>query len=204
MTDEKLIVQLINRMVSAVNEGKKRFGSTASFIDPALFSKAIRNTNLTEDAFRTLVQYMNENGIPVVNEFLLNAFQSLLCDEKNINSLLDIIDFFSETDPNGLTSVSGEYWRCFMNCLSHNKEATQDEYDNIRRYALSNRNSLLYTLFRYFRKEKISFYYLYYRVFFTMYYTELLGSINECNKMRFQNEIEWISKEPSILFQKLE
>lgn len=157
VTDEKLVVVLLNRMITAVNSKKKRIGSNTSFIDPSMFSKAIRNTHLSEDSFGVIVEYMTNNGIPISNHFLLNAFQSLLCDEKNINSLLDIIDYFSEEDGCDLL-VSGEYWRCFMNILSQNKEAAQDEYDRIRRYSQSNRNSLLYTLFRYFRKDKISFY----------------------------------------------
>ena len=105
---------------------------------------------------------MTSNGIPVLNDFLLNAFQALLCNENNINSLLDIVDYFSEPISPELSSVSGEYWRCLMNTLLGKVDASQNEYDFLRQYSLSNRNSLLFSLFHYFRKDDISFFIAYY------------------------------------------
>lgn len=180
-------------MIAAANHKKKRIGSKPSFIDPALFSKAIRNTQLSEDSFGVIVEYMKTNGIPISDHFLLNAFQSLLCSENNINSLLDIIDYFSED-----LQVSGEYWRCFMNILSQNKEAAQDAYDSIRRYSQSNRHSLLYTLFRYFKQDKISFSFAISKPS-CLYYTDLLLLVNDCNRMRFERELDWLMKKPCIV-----
>ena len=145
-------------MIEATNNKKKfsSISSTECFIDPSLFSKAVRNTRLSEESFLTIVEFMTTNGIPVLNDFLLNAFEGLLCNENNINSLLDIVDYFSEPITSELNSLSGEYWRCLMNTLLGKVNASQNEYDFLRQYSLSNRNSLLFSLFHYFRKDDIS------------------------------------------------
>lgn len=143
-------------MIHAANNKKTRLGIESCFVDPHLFSKAVRNTQLSTESFATLVNYMNENGIPIVNEFLLNSFQSMLFSETNLNCLLDIIDAFCEDDENG-RNLSGDYWRCFMNILTKQTQPHQNEYDSIRSISPSNRNSIILSLLRYFRHDNISF-----------------------------------------------
>lgn len=145
----------MNRIIRATNENKPRLSSDSCFVDPALFSKAVRNTTLSSNSFCTLIEFMNKNGIPVMNDFLVNSFQAMLCDQTNLNTLLDIISYFSYEDD--CSSLPGDVWRSFMKILSPRKEYEQDTFDDIRRCNDSNRHSLLFTLFQYFKKENISF-----------------------------------------------
>ena len=62
-------------MIHAANNKKTRLGIESSFVDPHLFSKAVRNTQLSTESFATLVNYMNENGVPIIISSSLKIFE---------------------------------------------------------------------------------------------------------------------------------
>ena len=113
--------------------------SDSTIVDPSLFSACVNNTKLNESIFISLIEYMNTNRITITDEFLQNAYLSLIHDPANINSLLDIIDSFSRESKN----LPGSVWRQLMRRLCENdipdKLALQQQG-----YVHNNRESLLY------------------------------------------------------------
>ena len=113
--------------------------SDSTIVDPSLFSACVNNTKLNESIFISLIEYMNTNRITITDEFLQNAYLSLIHDPANINSLLDIIDSFSRESKN----LPGSVWRQLMRRLCENdipdKLALQQQG-----YVHNNRQSLLY------------------------------------------------------------
>ena len=113
--------------------------SDSTIVDPSLFSACVNNTQLNESIFISLIEYMNTNRITITDEFLQNAYLSLIHDPANINSLLDIIDSFSRESKN----LPGSVWRQLMRRLCENdipdKLALQQQG-----YVHNNRESLLY------------------------------------------------------------
>ena len=113
--------------------------SDSTIVDPSLFSACVINTKLNESIFISLIEYMNTNRITITDEFLQNAYLSLIHDPANINSLLDIIDSFSRESKN----LPGSVWRQLMRRLCENdipdKLALQQQG-----YVHNNRESLLY------------------------------------------------------------
>ena len=55
---------------------------------------------------------MRSNGIEIEDTFLLNGFESLLKQRDAVNSLLDIIDYFSEDG-----EINGRVWRALMRMM---------------------------------------------------------------------------------------
>lgn len=87
--------------------------SDSTIVDPSLFSACVNNTKLNESIFISLIEYMNTNRITITDEFLQNAYLSLIHDPANINSLLDIIDSFSRESKN----LPGSVWRQLMQTI---------------------------------------------------------------------------------------
>lgn len=110
-----------------------------SIIDPSLFSACVNNTKLTEPIFVSLINYMNTNQIEITDEFLQNAYISLIHDSGNINALLDIIYSFSREGEN----IPGSIWRQLMRRLC---EGDIPEKLLLQQggYIHNNRESLLY------------------------------------------------------------
>lgn len=59
-----------------------------------------------------LTDFMRSNGIEIEDTFLLNGFESLLKQRDAVNSLLDIIDYFSEDG-----EINGRVWRALMRMM---------------------------------------------------------------------------------------
>ena len=55
---------------------------------------------------------MRSNGVEIEDTFLLNGFESLLKQREAVNSLLDIIDYFSEDG-----EINGRVWRVLMRMM---------------------------------------------------------------------------------------
>ena len=87
-----------------------RSNETEAFVDPNLFSVCVKNTTMKQEAFASLVQYMNENQVPVTTDFLLNAFTAMVTDRNNVNTLLDIVFYLSQEDG----QLPGTIWRQLM------------------------------------------------------------------------------------------
>lgn len=81
-------------------------------LDPSLFSPAVRSSELTESSFIAMTDFMRSNGIEIDETFLLNGFESLLKQRDAVNSLLDIIDYFTEDG-----EISGRVWRVLMRMM---------------------------------------------------------------------------------------
>ena len=109
-------------------------------LDPSLFSPAVRSSNLTEASFVALTDFMRSNGVEIGETFLLNGFESLLKQRDAVNSLLDIIDFFSEDG-----EISGKVWRAMMRMM----EIEQPQVDP----AGSSRCTLLATIAKYYNDK---------------------------------------------------
>lgn len=109
-------------------------------LDPSLFSPAVRSSNLTEASFVALTDFMRSNGVEIGETFLLNGFESLLKQRDAVNSLLDIIDFFSEDG-----EISGKVWRTMMRMM----EIEQPQVDP----AGSSRCTLLATIAKYYNDK---------------------------------------------------
>ena len=114
---------LLNRRIDQINaENAARIASEASnreeqakeeeTLDPSLFSPAVRSSDLTEASFVALTDFMRSNGVEVEDTFLLNGFESLLEQREAVNSLLDIIDYFSEDG-----EINGRVWRVLMRMM---------------------------------------------------------------------------------------
>ena len=114
---------LLNRRIDQINaENAARIASEASnreeqakeeeTLDPSLFSPAVRSSDLTEASFVALTDFMRSNGVEVEDTFLLNGFESLLEQREAVNSLLDIIDYFSEDG-----EINGRIWRVLMRMM---------------------------------------------------------------------------------------
>ena len=83
---------------------------------------------------------MRSNGVEIGETFLLNGFESLLKQRDAVNSLLDIIDFFSEDG-----EISGKVWRAMMRMM----EIEQPQVDP----AGSSRCTLLATIAKYYNDK---------------------------------------------------
>ena len=59
-----------------------------------------------------MTDFMRSNGIEIDETFLLNGFESLLKQRDAVNSLLDIIDYFTEDG-----EISGRVWRVLMRMM---------------------------------------------------------------------------------------
>ena len=114
---------MLNRRIDQINaENAARIASEASnreeqakeeeTLDPSLFSPAVRSSDLTEASFVALTDFMRSNGVEVEDTFLLNGFESLLEQREAVNSLLDIIDYFSEDG-----EINGRVWRVLMRMM---------------------------------------------------------------------------------------
>lgn len=114
---------LLNRRIDQINaENAARIASEASnreepakeeeTLDPSLFSPAVRSSDLTEASFVALTDFMRSNGVEIEDTFLLNGFESLLEQREAVNSLLDIIDYFSEDG-----EINGRVWRVLMRMM---------------------------------------------------------------------------------------
>ena len=114
---------MLNRRIDQINaENAARIASEASnreeqakeeeTLDPSLFSPAVRLSDLTEASFVALTDFMRSNGVEVEDTFLLNGFESLLEQREAVNSLLDIIDYFSEDE-----EINGRIWRVLMRMM---------------------------------------------------------------------------------------
>lgn len=114
---------MLNRRIDQINaENAARIASEASnreeqakeeeTLDPSLFSPAVRSSDLTEASFVALTDFMRSNGVEIEDTFLLNGFESLLEQREAVNSLLDIIDYFSEDE-----EINGRIWRVLMRMM---------------------------------------------------------------------------------------
>ena len=114
---------LLNRRIDQINaENAARIASEASnreeqakeeeTLDPSLFSPAVRSSDLTEASFVALTDFLRSNGVEIEDTFLLNGFESLLEQREAVNSLLDIIDYFSEDG-----EINGRVWRVLMRMM---------------------------------------------------------------------------------------
>lgn len=59
-----------------------------------------------------MTDFMRSNGVEIEDTFLLNGFESLLKQKEAVNSLLDIIDYFSEDG-----EIDGRVWRVLMRMM---------------------------------------------------------------------------------------
>lgn len=153
-----------------------RSNETEAFVDPNLFSVCVKNTTMKQEAFASLVQYMNENQVPVTTDFLLNAFTAMATDRENVNTLLDIVFYLSQE--NG--QLPGTIWRQLMRRINGDIEEKLRMQQDGRIH--SNRQSLVMSLFQSLLGEEAES------------KRALLDSVNVCNRERFEVDLSVIEK----------
>lgn len=139
------MVAILNRFVSNANWSNPE---NTNCVDPNLFSVAVKDKRLSEDSFLALVEYMKANAIPIPDVFFLNAFKSLLCAKENINSVLDIIAYFSKkwSDADEDWVVDGIVWRRMMAILQKKENPEATAFTEVKGHELPNRYSLFFSL----------------------------------------------------------
>ena len=148
--DEKRVAMMLNRVIANANWNG---ADNANCVDPNLFSMAVKDKKVGEASFLALVEYMNANAIPIPDSFFLNAFKSLLWAKENINSLLDIVDYFSEEQNAGVTDVRSSVWRRMMCVLTENEAPDADAFVGMKGSEKPNRYLLLSSLVEYLRQH---------------------------------------------------
>ena len=169
--DLEQALRILSFLITRSNENE------TAFVDPNLFSACVKNTTMTEDSFASLVRYMNENGVPVTTDFLLNAFTAMATDRANINALLDIIHYLSQEDG----QLPGAVWRQLMRRINGAIEEKLLLQQNGR--VRSNRQSLIMSLFQSLLGEASA-----------ESERVLLDSVNACNRRRFETDFPIIEK----------
>ena len=102
---------------------------------------------------QALVEYMNANAIPIPDSIFLNAFKSLLWAKENVNSILDIVDYFSEEQNAGVAEVRSSVWRRMMCVLTENEAPDADAFVGMKGSEKPNRYLLLSSLVEYLRQH---------------------------------------------------
>lgn len=141
---------MLNRVIANTNWNG---ADNANCVDPNLFSMAVKDKKLTEASFLALVEYMNANEIPIPDVFFMNAFKSLLWEKENINSILDIVDYFSEEIDTGVMTVKNNVWRRMMCILTENEAPSADAFVGMKDSDKPNRYLLMTCLVEFLRQH---------------------------------------------------